>query len=61
MDAGRASYQRAYMELKGKETPGVAYLLNRFVPLLRKIGIAENAIQDMLIHNPARIFSFIEK
>ena len=61
MDAGRASYQRAYMELKGKETLGVAYLLQRFVPLLRKVGIGEDAIGDMLVNNPARVFSFIEK
>ena len=61
MDAGRASYQRAYMELKGKETLGVAYLLLRFVPLLREIGVAEDAIQDMLVNNPARVFSFIAK
>jgi len=61
MDAGRASYQRAYMELKGKETLGMAHLLIRFVPLLREIGVAEDAIQDMLVNNPARVFSFITK
>jgi len=61
MDAGRASYQRAYMELKGKETLGVAYLLQRFVPLLREVGVAQDAIRDMLVHNPARVFSFITR
>jgi len=59
MDAGRASYQRAYMELKGKETLGMAYLLQRFVPLLREVGVSEDAIQDMLVNNPAKAFSFI--
>ncbi len=61
MDAGRASYQRAYMAQKGKETLGIAYLLSRFVPLLREVGVSEDAIEDMLVRNPARVFSFIEK
>jgi phosphotriesterase-related protein len=61
MDAGRASYQRAYMELKGKLAHGVAYLLDRFVPLLRSVGVPEDAITDMLVRNPARVFSFITK
>jgi len=59
MDAGRASYQRAYMEPKGKEALGIAYLLSRFVPLLREVGVPETAIQDMLVNNPARLLTFI--
>ena len=58
MDAGRASYMRGYMEQKGKDVLGIAYLLNRFVPLLREVGVKEDAIEDMLIHNPARVLSF---
>ena len=61
MDAGRASYQRAYMELKNKEAIGIAYLLERFVPLLREIGVSQDAIEDIMINNPARVFSFKEK
>jgi len=60
MDAGRASYQRGYMEIKGKNALGVAYLLERFVPLLREVGVPDDAINDMLINNPARVFTFIE-
>ena len=60
MDAGRASYQTGYMELKGKHSLGIAYLLNNFVPELRDAGIPEDAIQDMLINNPSRAFAFKE-
>lgn len=58
MDAGRASYQRGYMEEKNKTVLGVAYLLERFVPLLKEVGVEDDAIQDMLVNNPARAWSF---
>lgn len=61
MDAGKASYQRHYMRAKGKDNLGISYLLTRFVPLLRQIGISNDAVDAMLVHNPARVFSFIEK
>jgi len=61
MDAGKASYQSGYSEKIGKKNLGIPYLLNRFVPEMLEAGIPQDAIDDMLIHNPARVFSFIEK
>lgn len=58
MDAARMTYQRAYMEQKGRTALGMAYLLERFVPLLKEVGISDEAIEDMLINNPARVLSF---
>jgi len=55
MDAGRASYQTAHS--KGI-AHGIAYMLTDFVPLLREVGVKEDAIEDILINNPARFFSF---
>jgi phosphotriesterase-related protein len=52
MDAGRASYQKAY-----GYGYGIDYLLTRFVPRLRDEGLAEDAIDDMLVNNPARFFA----
>jgi phosphotriesterase-related protein len=52
MDAGRASYQKAY-----GGGVGIDYMLTVFVPRLRSEGLAESAIEDILIHNPARIFA----
>ena len=60
MDAGRASYQRRHMERLGKTANGISYLITRFVEELRQAGIGEDAIQDMLVFNPARAFSFME-
>lgn len=58
MDAGRASYQRGYMEEKDRTVLGVSYLLERFVPLLREVGVPDDAINDMLVNNPARVLTF---
>jgi predicted metal-dependent phosphotriesterase family hydrolase len=52
-DAGKKSYQKAY----GSGT-GIDYDLTVFVPRLREEGIADSAIDDMLVNNPARLFSF---
>lgn len=60
MDAGRASYQKYHMERVGKTANGISYLITRFVEEMREAGISEEAIQDMLVHNAARAFSFIE-
>jgi predicted metal-dependent phosphotriesterase family hydrolase len=34
--------------------PGLTYILWRFLPWLREKGLAEEAVQDLVIHNPAR-------
>lgn len=60
LDAGRILYQRNYGIEKGKETFGFAYLFERFLPLLRLVGVSEEAINDILINNPAEILSFDE-
>jgi predicted metal-dependent phosphotriesterase family hydrolase len=36
--------------------PGLTYILWRFAPWLRESGLAEPAIQDMLVNTPARLF-----
>ncbi|MGE5601570.1 MAG: phosphotriesterase [Nitrososphaerales archaeon] len=51
-DAGKKSYQKAY----GSGT-GFDYDLTVFVPRLREEGIPEDAIEDMLVNNPARLFA----
>lgn len=56
MDAGRVEGLASYRESAGRAN-GLEYLLTRFVPLLRKLDITENQIQDLLVHNPARVLS----
>ncbi len=51
-DSGKKSYLKAY----GAGT-GIDYDLTVFVPRLREEGVSEDAIEDMLINNPARLFS----
>lgn len=51
-DAGKKSYQKAY----GAGT-GMDYDLTVFVPRLREEGTSDAAIEDMLVHNPARLFA----
>jgi phosphotriesterase-related protein len=36
--------------------PGLTYILWRFAPWLRESGMAEAAIQQMLVGTPARVF-----
>lgn len=60
LDAGRILYQRNYGIEKGKETFGFAYLFERFLPLLREVGVPEDAIEDILINNPREILTFDE-
>lgn len=38
--------------------PGYTYILWRFVPWMLKSGVPREAVDDMLIHNPARLLSF---
>ncbi|QSH41404.1 phosphotriesterase [Lentisphaerota bacterium ZTH] len=58
MDAGRIEYQTAYMKEKNVIAKGIKWLLTGFVPILKEIGVSEEAVQDMLVNNPARIFAF---
>lgn len=53
-DLGRKSYWPSYGTGGG---PGLTYILWRFVPWLRSEGLSEDAIQDLLVHNPARVLS----
>jgi len=48
-DMARASYLRAY-----GGGPGLDYILTRFLPRLRQEGVSQAAIEDIMIHNPAR-------
>lgn len=57
MDAGRSTFQKYYMEEEGKIAHGFAYLLTDFVPLLLQIGVSQQAVDKMLIHNAARILT----
>ena len=43
-------------ELKANGGIGYAYLLDSFLPMLREAGITDEAIADMLIDNPNKIF-----
>jgi phosphotriesterase-related protein len=52
-DSGKKSYQKAY----GAGT-GIDYDLVEFVPRLREEGVSESAIEDILVNNPARLFTF---
>lgn len=61
LDSGRTLYQRNYGLLARKQCFGMAYLFDRFLPLLRKVGVSEDAIEDILINNPARILAFAPK
>lgn len=54
-DLARRSYWPAYGR---PDAPGFDYILSRFVPLLRTVGLSEEAVDDLLIHNPARAFAF---
>ncbi len=54
-DMARKSYWPGYRTGGG---PGLTYILWRFVPWLRAEGVPEEAIQDLLIHNPARALAF---
>lgn len=51
-DMARASYLRAY-----GGGPGLDYTLTRFLPRLLREGMDQAAIDDIMIHNPARAFA----
>jgi phosphotriesterase-related protein len=53
-DLARRSYWPSYGTGGG---PGLTYILWRFVPWLRSEGIPESAVEDLLVHNPARVLT----
>lgn len=56
MDGGKKEALGAYMEPTGLAN-GLEYLLTRYVPLLRKIGISDEVIDCMLVKNPSEVFA----
>ena len=61
MDAGRTYYQTHYSKLRGgHQSEGIKYLFTRFVPLLRKMGVSEDHLKQILIENPKKWLTFIE-
>lgn len=56
MDGGRVEALAGYMAPKGRAN-GLDYLLTRFVPMLKKTGVSEAAVQDMLVSNAGEAFS----
>ena len=55
MDAGRNTFQKGYMQEKDQVAKGISYLLTSFVPLLFSLGLAQPAVDRLLVHNPRRI------
>lgn len=58
LDAGRVLYQHNYGIERGKLTFGFSYLFERFIPLMKQIGISDQSITDMLVNNPKEILCF---
>ena len=56
MDHARKSYWPSYGDWGG---PGLSYILWRFVPWLHESGLNAAAIDDMLIHTPARMLQIL--
>lgn len=54
-DMARRSYWPSYGTGGG---PGLTFILRHFVPRLRAQGLPESAVQDLLVHNPARALTF---
>ena len=46
----------AYLRSRGGH--GYGYLLRTFVPRLRQAGVEEQAVEEMLVHNPARFLAW---
>ena len=55
MDAARRGYWRAY-----GGTPGLTYLIESLVPLLKDRGVSTASLQRMFVDNPAAAFSFAD-
>ncbi len=56
MDAGRIEGLGSYMEPRGRAN-GLDYMLTRFVPVMKWVGVCDAAIHAILEENPARVFS----
>ncbi len=56
VDGGRKEALAAYMEPQGRAY-GLDYMLTDFVPTLEYCGASKAAINDILVKNPARVFS----
>jgi 5-phospho-D-xylono-1,4-lactonase len=54
-DMARKTYLPGYGSGGG---PGFTYILWRFLPWLRESGLPEDAIQDLVVNNPARALQF---
>ncbi len=54
-DMARKSYWPSYGFGRG---PGLTYILWRFVPWMLEAGISSQAVQAMLVDNPARLFTW---
>ncbi|MDI4567683.1 MAG: phosphotriesterase [Mycoplasma sp.] len=61
LDSGRILYQKYYGLTKGKQTFGLSYLFDRFIPLLKQVGVPDQALDDILINNPKEILTFDQK
>jgi predicted metal-dependent phosphotriesterase family hydrolase len=60
-DMARRSYWPSYGPMDGTAYygPGLTFILRRFAPWLREMGASDAAIDDLLIHNPARALAFV--
>jgi phosphotriesterase-related protein len=53
MDAARRSYWKCY-----SGAPGLRFLLDEFVPMMKARGISDAHIHQVLVSTPARVFAF---
>lgn len=54
MDAARRGYWKHY-----GGSPGLSYLLTEFIPSLHQAGLSSHLLENLLIYNPARAYSFV--
>jgi phosphotriesterase-related protein len=50
--------RKSAWHIHNSRVEGIAHLLRRFVPALRKAGVSEGDIHRMLVSNPARFLAF---
>jgi phosphotriesterase-related protein len=53
-DLGRVSYLKSF-----GGGPGLDYVMSTFIPRLRSEGVSDTEINDILVENPKRFFSFL--